>query len=224
MIREMLMSRHGSVKVLEALELSMSLREYARWVVPEAETARYERLIKIMGIHYLKSDYLLTSIVSNANHHEMVHEYMRKTNADRGDSYRILYLSNKDPKSLLFAEGDHRAMGRLLGYPECCINSFINHHETNHKTILYPGSVGMHQKIFLKSAMMHHPYYYNILRRHKGLSFFSHIPCSAQCSKSHGIGRMRSMIIEDYDYELYDYIRRGLTGYEYIMGKKLSFY
>ena len=67
-------------------------------------------------------------------------------------------------------------------------------------------------------------YYYNILRRHKGLSFFSHIPCSAQCSKSHGIGRMRSMIIEDYDYELYDYIRRGLTGYEYIMGKKLSFY
>ncbi|MFT4309729.1 MAG: DUF483 domain-containing protein [Candidatus Woesearchaeota archaeon] len=224
MIREMLVSRHGSVKVLEALELSMSLRDYARWVVPESETMRYERLVSVMGLQFLKSDYLLTGIQSNANNREFVHEYMRKTNSNKEDSYRIMYLSLKDPKALLIAEGDHRAMGRLLGYPECCINSFIKHHEHNHKTILYPWSIGMHQKLFLKSTLTHHPYYYNILRRHKGFSFFSHIPCSASCPGSHRIGRMRSMVMEDYDFELYDYIRRGLTGKEYIMGKRLSFY
>jgi hypothetical protein len=220
-MQRMLFDIFGSLKIIELMELKKGIRNHARWVIPYRESKRYERILSILGVLYEKSDFSLKAIRGNDSH---FHEYMRSSNAITNDSHIALYLSSNNPISAKIAEGDHSAMGRLLGYPSCCIKAFMEHHSIGAHRIIGESSIGMHEKIYLRSELVAHPYYMNLLRREHGMAMLSHIPCSLDCEHSNAIASLRGRMLERHDFEMHHALRQDLVGEHKVRGKAILFY
>ena len=84
----------------------------------------------------------------------------------------FVYLSMDEMSSYLaaYAEqiNDHKQLGLLLGYPDCCIDFFCkNFSEHNPNLELKPANP-----------------YTNLSKRGKDFALLSHFPCSSECKKS----------------------------------------
>ena len=223
-MNSIMMETFSSLRIIELLEIKKSLRDYARWVIPKKEHERYKRIISSSGIKLLSSEFSLVPIESSHNIDEPFHEYMRSASKNNAENAHIvLYLSKDNPMPLKIAEGDHGAMGRLLGYPICCIRSFMEYHN-NPGRIMSKEMLRAHERIYMKSEVLAWPYYLNLMKRHKGYSVLSHIPCSLHCEKTHDIGLRRELLLQNHDYNFYEALRKRLCAEEDIRGKRFVFY
>jgi len=98
----------------------------------------------------------------------------------------IAYIS-KYEKIVEFAkhyehERDHTSLGKLLGYPECCINFYTGNREQALKNQDdYMMLIPTKDKIY--------PFYNNYAIRCFGVSLISHFPCSLDCKNSKDIAQ-----------------------------------
>jgi len=99
----------------------------------------------------------------------------------------FVYLSKDETKAYLASYyelvQDHRELGLLLGYPECCVNFFCRNFNEN-KTDLQ-----------LKPTNL----YTNISKRKEDVVLISHFPCSSDCEKSKGLGKKYVELLEKID-------------------------
>lgn len=89
----------------------------------------------------------------------------------------FVYISKDETKAYLASYyelvNDHRKLGLLLGYPECCVGFFCqNFNEKNFNLQLKPTNI-----------------YTNISKRDQDIVLLSHFPCNSECEKSIQLGK-----------------------------------
>ena len=118
---------------------------------------------------------------------------------------RMIYIS-KDPAlcwKALTAEltGDHAALGKLLGYPECCIKFFIENYEKAsnlHDDFTLLSLANSKSESF--SPLM------NISLKYFDSAFINHYPCSFDCSCSLELAKRSAGCIERCAPQLYTHM------------------
>lgn len=130
-------------------------------------------------------------------------------------------------------EGNYRKLGKILGYPECCINHFLNSfHEENNRTKTLPYSCDNKLKKYdYRINNIYNPsnhtiedklYHYTGNFSHFKNYFISHVPCSYECEKSLELGKQTEEVLKenfpDYTKNLIQSLRRG-----FIILDKLEF-
>ena len=89
----------------------------------------------------------------------------------------FIYISKDETKAYLASYyeliSDHRKLGLLLGYPECCVNFFCQNFDENNTNLE------------LKPTNM----YTNISKRQEDAVLISHFPCSSDCEQSIALGK-----------------------------------
>lgn len=85
-------------------------------------------------------------------------------------------------------EGDHEELGRLLGYPECCVDAFSPGPTPVYEIACRTDSCEARED--RESVVVKEPdALTNIMWAHRGWKFISHVPCSFECEHSAEIGR-----------------------------------
>lgn len=84
-------------------------------------------------------------------------------------------------------------LGRLLGYPECCIEHFGKH---------WPEAVTRHKGNMIRYTMANSKGYSfpsstNFFLRYFGYYSLQHFPCSLECRRSRSLGNLRASLISD---------------------------
>lgn len=106
------------------------------------------------------------------------------------DGFHVAYIS-KDRDLAQAAKTaeyfqDHLSLGRILGYPQCCIDAFM-------ETSKSPGADHIEAMMARTKRPSH---WNNILTRHFDLSVLSHIPCSFDCHESELMAQERLLCLE----------------------------
>ena len=113
----------------------------------------------------------------------------------------FVYIS-KDAQKAALAEtfefkNDHRSLGLLLGYPECCVNFFIQNE---------PKRSQLDNDYVLpalnNSPGLRHVYWTNISKRHVDFTLLSHFPHAFNCEKSIAIAQRNFKLITELDPNL----------------------
>lgn len=121
-------------------------------------------------------------------------EWAQRSVISPGDeSERNFYFGRKVEKLELLRSadeaGDDRRVGKMLGYPCCCIDWFYERHS------LYK------DRVFNRSDPdLGHNYrwYMNTYLAHQDFAILSHFPCSLGCEESQLIARKRLEILKKY--------------------------
>ena len=118
---------------------------------------------------------------------------------DERNGMIFLYLS-KDEKSAYLASyyeimNDSGNLGRILEYPECCIDFFLKNWSKEN------------------SNPEHEPTnpYTNITRRNDDLVLISHFPCSSECKKSIALGKRYYNKLKGFDEDHAEILYIGLS-------------
>jgi hypothetical protein len=96
----------------------------------------------------------------------------------------------KDIKTMMdFTEAeqteDHQAIGKMLGYPQCCIDTFLHLWQSGHTDLTWDQAYANHREdssngkehIRTKVNPIINPIFKSSLR----IGFFTHVPCSFNC-------------------------------------------
>lgn len=96
--------------------------------------------------------------------------------------------------------GDHSVMGKMLGYPECCVDYFKENFPKNYDPVwLNDDNIPDGEPVA------------NILLRYFGIRIVSHLVCSPYCEPSLGIGRERVEFMRRADPESTDWLLEFLS-------------
>ncbi len=118
-----------------------------------------------------------------------------------GDGIYHIYVSKDKNKAkflkLLESRNDDKAVGQILGYPECCIDFFIKNKEKQQKIqndYILP--------ILSNSDGYKFPFYNNYAARYFDITLLSHFPHSFNCKESIKIAKTNLECIKKYSNEL----------------------
>jgi len=102
-------------------------------------------------------------------------------------------------------KGDNKILGKLYGYPDCCIKMFVKYKMPNHIRsdieILYNTLSQSRGNIF--------SLYMNRFSPYKPVL---HLPHSFDCQPSIEIGKYNMELLKEYDIKIYDYVIKQLYG------------
>lgn len=119
--------------------------------------------------------------------------------------------------------GDRKALGEILGYPECCVDSFINnltkpkpdfilHAYMNTST--YPRFCCNNLFVFDSKVGIEYPVYYEKNKEKmynmEKLFLIRHVPCSYECKESIAIGNETLRLLKEHDQDFADRIVSAL--------------
>jgi hypothetical protein len=176
----------SKTKAQEVLLLLNDAKEVVRHGFYEAELPAVEEFCKDNKIFLIKSKFKVLledkdKIFSNKG--------IRIDENDPRPGMWFVYLS-KDEKKALFASyaeltNNHGELGRLLGYPQCCIEFFCqNFNENNTNLELSPTNS-----------------WTNLSLREKDAVLLSHFPCSSECEESIKLAQKYFEVINKADSE-----------------------
>ncbi len=107
----------------------------------------------------------------------------------------VLYISaSKDDaeRAANLEETDTVEFGKILGYPDCCIEFFVEN---------LPNQAGRNMDFILPSCrgIGVFPFVNNRCIRYFGITVLSHFPCDLNCEKSRKLGELYFNLIDKYD-------------------------
>tara|TARA_Y100000310_G_scaffold322716_1_gene382082 strand:- start:4456 stop:5040 length:585 start_codon:yes stop_codon:yes gene_type:complete len=185
MIKKLSYQVGSRTKALELMYLLRNIKKVVRQGYYADELHRVQQFCKQEDLHLVKSKFkvLLGGDQFYSNKGLRVQE-------DHKDGMHFVYIS-KDEKSALMTSffelvNNHVELGKLLGYPECCIRFFVN---TFSKKNPNP------------EIQSNNPFT-NISLRQEDMVLINHFPCSENCEQSVEIGKNNLEAIGKYDKKL----------------------
>lgn len=111
----------------------------------------------------------------------------------------FIYLSKDERKAHLASYyeliNNHRELGQLLGYPECCADFFCQNFSDENTNPEIPSG---------------NPYT-NLGKRHEDNVLLSHFPCSAECTKSIELAQRHFALLQQNEPERAEELWRALS-------------
>lgn len=135
----------------------------------------------------------------------------------------FVYIS-KDARKAAMADAfeyknDNRGLGKILGYPGCCVDFFAEH---------YPERSRIDNDYVIpalkNSKAIRYPYFNNILKRGTDWVLLSHFPHAFDCEASKKMGKRRFHLISELDPNLAMQFAKQLKGKYEINKKRVEFY
>jgi len=145
------------------------------------------------------------------------------THSDTDDTLKLLYISFSKrlamEASLAELKGDDVKLGRLLGYPDCCINFFVDNKRYKMRTDFN------YEDIILNNTNEKNKYYFglNIFMREKDACLLSHFPCSLDCEESRKIAERRYNLLKRHNEKFALSLKKILKGKVEKHGKIIDF-
>jgi hypothetical protein len=141
---------------------------------------------------------------------------------DPRSGMHFVYISRDEQKAAeantYEYKNDHKRLGLLLGYPECCCDFFVKNE---------PERSRLDNDYLLctlkNSKGLSFPFQNNIAIRDKDITLLSHFPCSFSCQKSIEIAKKHLKLISELDTNLAMKYVNDLKGRHIIGGKKIDF-
>jgi hypothetical protein len=91
---------------------------------------------------------------------------------------------------------DNDTMGRLLGYPKCCVEAFKSRWPNEKDTVLRAAMDSVGQDESSKEIHLNDICFTNVFLRYSGHRYIPHLPCSFYCSESENIGKKMMQLEE----------------------------
>ena len=189
MIRQLQSMFHSITKSLEVLYVIEGAKQCSRMMVHEDELGKAAEFFGKHDLKYSVSDFKGIKQKSSEFYSESSIK-MPKNSELKGHFF--VYLS-KDKEmaaraKVLEEKNDHRQLGLLLGYPECCCDFFqAKFNEKNPDLTLDALS---------NSEGFKFPFHTNIAARHFDVTLLSYFPHSFSCSPSIEIAKKNLKVIE----------------------------
>jgi hypothetical protein len=184
----------GINETLQLLYLLSGIKPGARMIIDErAYDVLHDSLLRL-GIFTSRSDfYILAKSIRGAQY------TYRRSSAPKGRKRDILIYVAPDIKYCASlkrseAEADDYRLGKLLGYPACCLKHFST---TEH---LKPGDDIMNS--IRHPSFSFYPFLNNVSLWLFGIKILCHFPCRPDCASSLGLGKQYRRILKyiDKDY------------------------
>lgn len=182
-------------KAQEIVLLLHDAKEVLRQGFYERELPVVEEFCRKNSLFLAKSKFKV--ILDDENH--FTNKGLRLPETDPRAGMYFVYISKDEAKANLASYyeliSDHRQIGLLLGYPECCVEFFCrNFSESNSNPQLNSTNV-----------------YTNISKRDHDVVLLSHFPCSSECEKSIELGKNYYKLLEKVEPERAAKIRSMLS-------------
>lgn len=210
MIDELLKTFGNYTRSLEILYLLNGIKKIVRLDANEVELARIKDLCNGNNLHLEVSDFkvikvtdegkggysnIVKKIPINHSNEGLYHIYLSK---DKDKTIFLRLLENKN---------DDKAVGELLGYPQCCINFFIENKEKQQKI----------QNDYILPALnnskgFEFPFYNNHALRYFDFTLLSHFPHSFNCKESIKIAKINLECIKNNSIDLATIFETMLKG------------
>ncbi|MFC1691670.1 DUF483 domain-containing protein [Nanoarchaeota archaeon] len=191
MINSLLEAFGSLTKALELFFVLEDIKQVARIVVKDKQILK--QFCKENNLEIIFSDFNVKTVSLGGYSNQGI------INKEQGD--KIAYIS----KNKLLAnkaktaekEMDHKELGLLLGYPECCCEFFAKHFPKKSKT-----TNDYTLETLKNSEGFEFPFQTNIAARTFDLGLISHFPCSFNCEKSIELANKNLKAIKNNDPNL----------------------
>jgi len=183
------------------------------------EYRTFEIGLRDVIVYHLHLDDKLEQSILTFNKHDIVFYPIRRSKMYSGFSHRHLSPSKNDPqfiygciayrrnqdKAIKFYEAsvdkvDHRTIGKLLGYPECCIDFFVDNWSKVSIDPMYEIATNSEGATINDNRveLSVHPFT-NQMLRYFGLRITPHLPCSFTCERTIELGKTWFEIMKEKD-------------------------
>lgn len=186
MINELALIFGSKSKAQEILLLLKGAKEVVRQGFYDSELVTVEEFCKKNGLFLIKSRF---KVLMDDQQEIFSNKGIRLKEEDPRPGMYFVYLSKEERLALLacYAEMMNRSreLGRILGYPECCIDFFGSHFSED------------------KTNLEHLPTnpWTNLSKRAQDFVLISHFPCNSDCKESIILSKKYFSIIKETDAE-----------------------
>lgn len=191
MIDELTAVFKSMTKALDVLYVIEDVKGVSRIMAEDIN--EYKAVFDQHGLKFVVSDFKISKEIDE-------NQFSNKgVKSKEGSSF--VYISKSKDKAVeakkAEADGDHKKLGRLLGYPDCCIDFFVKEFPKQSK--------GKNDYVLAsldESEGFVFPFYNNVAARHLDLALISHFPCNLKCSKSVEIAEQNLKIIAKHSTDI----------------------
>ena len=196
MIQQLQQVFHSIIKSLEILYVIEGAKPCARILVFEDELKEFIDFLRDEKIYSAVSDFKSIKQAVQSEFYSDKSVKIQKNAAQKG--YFFVYLSKSRETSenakLMEEKNNHKELGLLLGYPQCCCEFFEKKFSEKNTDLTL--------KVLENSGGYEFPFYNNIAARHFDVSLLSHFPHSFECGESIKIAKGNLKIIQKYSKQL----------------------
>lgn len=203
--------RFGTLRTLELLDVASGAKQAARFVVHTSEVADHFEAAHSLGLVAKRAPYTLSLGEARAQDYLAIGE----------GEYTIVAVARDDPQAVLDLEGNDRALGALLGYPQCCIDHFVRSEVLGRLSGQNRTSHAEHYAL-AATPIRTAPFWMNTLHRDEHV-LLSHLPCSLDCEHSSHLGRKRAALLRSLDPFWFEDVREQLSGAHEFLGQRFTF-
>ncbi len=150
------------------------------------EISRLQQFCRKNGLSLAISKF---KVLLAAGEKEYSNKGLRIPEHDPRPGMYFVYFSKEEKKALLASYyeliGNDRDLGLLLGYPECCVNFFVENFSENKTDLEFPPT----------------NLYTNLSKRGEDYVLLSHFPCSSECAASIELAKRYLHVLEKVEVE-----------------------
>jgi hypothetical protein len=143
------------------------------------------------------------------------YDYLFGTKFDKPLFHAYVSLSNKNAILAQKYEelGDRLNFGKMLGYPECCIDSFIKnfgnkqdfsilaYEHTKNSNSFYCNNIFNYDSKLSSEDLINYPKGYNLIKKYDHCYLVRHVPCSFDCQESIELGKKTLELLKNDNSE-----------------------
>lgn len=196
MIRQLQQVFHSITKSLEVLYVIEDAKPCSRILVFEDDLNKVTGLLSKNKLSFAISGFKV--VKQNVQSEFYSDKSIKIPENSHQKGYFFVYLSKNKPaaeKAKSAEEKDnHKELGLLLGYPECCCRFFENNFSEKNTDLTL--------RILENSDGYSFPFYSNIAARHFDVSLLSHFPHSFGCEPSIEIAKSNLKVISCHSKQL----------------------
>ncbi len=178
MLQQLQQVFHSITKSLEVFYVIEGVKPCARILFPEDELKKVTDFLSEKSVHAFFSDFKVAKQNAQSEFYSDKSIKIPKNAPQKG--HFLAYLSkNRDiaqKAKLAEQKNNHKELGLLLGYPECCCNFFADNFDDKNTDLTL--------KVLENSKGYEFSFYNNIGARHFDVSLLSHFPHSFGCRPS----------------------------------------
>lgn len=207
MIKDLINIFKTKTKALEILYLLENIKPVVRQGFYKNELKAIKKFCKTNNLSIKISPYKIILINTKENYSN---KGIKINKNDPRLGMFFVYISKNKQKAIKArdyeAENDHKKLGSLLGYPNCCIDFFIKHNKQEYKKDYdYKNPILKNSNDF--------NYLTNIFKRNKDITLLNHFPCSLNCKNSIRLAKKHLDIIKKYNKKLANLMIKELKNY-----------
>ena len=187
---------HSITKSLEVLYVIEGAKPCARIMVFEDELENVKKFLSQKELFFQISEF---KVLKQNLHSESYSDKSIKLQKNAPQNGHFFVYLSKDKKIAAQAKiaeekNNHKELGLLLGYPECCCDFFVNNFDEKNTDLTL--------KALTNSNGFEFSFYNNIAARHFDITLLSHFPHSYECMPSIEIAKGNIKIIHKHSKQL----------------------